>query len=318
MNKSKLKRVILIVLISVLYAFLMRAIFGRENLFTVMSVTFILLVPVGIGALTIALSNIEDVKRFNYRFFVPWIPIIVFFGLTLLFKIEGWACWMMILPVFLIASSIGGLIAGYYKLKNNKNEKLFLSALTVLPLLVSPIEQLVGAIPGKYEVYTYIDINANKSKIWNNVTRVKAIDKLEDKGWFTNALGFPRPIEAELNYEGVGGFRKAIFDKGLVFNETVTDYIPEQKMAFTIKANPYDIPSTTMDKHILVGGQYFDVLNGMYIMQQLNDKTYRLHLYSHFKLSTTFNFYASWWAGWIMKDIQNNILQVIKQRSELK
>lgn len=26
--------------------------------------------------------------------------------------------------------------------------------------------------------------------------------------------------------------------------------------------------------------------------------------------------YASWWAGWIMKDIQNNILQVIKQRAE--
>lgn len=40
------------------------------------------------------------------------------------------------------------------------------------------------------------------------------------------------------------------------------------------------------------------------------------HLYSYFKLNTTFNFYAGWWAKWIMKDIQYNILQVEKERAE--
>jgi NAD dependent epimerase/dehydratase family enzyme len=48
------------------------------------------------------------------------------------------------------------------------------------------------------------------------------------------------------------------------------------------------------------------------------DSVYRLHLYSHFTLKTDFNFYAGWWAGWIMKDIQNNILQVIKTRCAAK
>jgi uncharacterized ferritin-like protein (DUF455 family) len=87
-------------------------------------------------------------------------------------------------------------------------------------------------------------------------------------------------------------------------------------MHFTIRANPYNIPSTTMDEHIVVGGAYFDVLDGTYELEPLADNRYRLHLYSHFKLATSFNFYASWWAGWIMKDIQNNILQVIKRRAE--
>jgi len=63
--------------------------------------------------------------------------------------------------------------------------------------------------------------------------RVRTINKDEDKGWFANALGFPRPIKAELNYEGVGAFRKAIFDKGLVFNETVLNYDPQKKMVFS-------------------------------------------------------------------------------------
>lgn len=318
MDKSKRTRLLIIIGVPILFAFIVRGLFGVDSwdrLYSVMSIAFIFLLPVGVGALTIALSNIDKVKKFSYRFFTPWLPILGFFVLTLLLNIEGWACWLMILPIFLIASSIGGLIAGYYKLRK-KNEKVYVSILVLLPFFISPIEQAIGTIPGQYEAYTFIDIHSSKEKIWSNVTRVKAISKSEDKGWFTNALGFPRPIKAELNYEGVGAFRKAIFDKGLVFNETVLSYEPQKKMVFSIKANPYDIPSTTMDKHIVVGGQYFDVLNGTYELQKLNDTTYRLHLYSHFKLTTTFNFYASWWAGWIMKDIQKNILQVIKERSE--
>ncbi|RFM33760.1 hypothetical protein [Chitinophaga silvisoli] len=36
----------------------------------------------------------------------------------------------------------------------------------------------------------------------------------------------------------------------------------------------------------------------------------------HFKLSTPFNFYAGLWAKWIMQDIQDTILQVLKTRCE--
>ena len=148
------------------------------------------------------------------------------------------------------------------------------------------------------------------------VTRVREIKEEQDKGWLTKSLGFPRPVKAELNFEGVGAYREAKFTNGLIFHETVSEYVNKTKMVFSIKAYPHEIPSTTMDKHVVIGGQYFDVLNGTYELEKLNDKTYRLHLYSHFKLTTTFNFYASWWAKWIMKDIQNNILEVVKQRAE--
>ncbi|WP_255037823.1 hypothetical protein [Lacihabitans soyangensis] len=221
----------------------------------------------------------------------------------------------MILPIFLLASSIGGLIGGYFKQKK-KDNKVYLSVLTILPLLVSPIESYMGANSTPYKAYTYIDINAPVDKIWDNVTRVSEIKKEQDKGWLTNLLNFPRPIKAELNFEGVGAYREAIFTNGLVFHETVTEYVDNKKMSFTIKALPHEIPLTTMDEHLVIGGKYFDVLNGTYELEKLNDKTYRLHLWSNFKLTTTFNFYASWWAKNIMKDIQNNILQIEKQRAE--
>ena len=175
---------------------------------------------------------------------------------------------------------------------------------------------MIETIPGTYKAYTYIDINAPVEKIWNNVTRVKEIPLDEDKGYLTRLLGFPRPIKAELNYEGVGAYREAIFTKGLIFHETVTKYQDNRKMVFTIKAYPHEIPSTTLDEHVVIGGNYFDVLNGTYEIQKLPNGLNRLHLYSYFKMNTTFNFYAGWWGKIIMKDIQNNILQIEKKRSE--
>jgi hypothetical protein len=318
MDKQKLITTLKIIAIPTTYALLLRFVFGESTwsgVFNMMSKTFLFLLPSIVGALTVYFSKEEKVKSISYRFFTPWVPIFVFFFITLAFAIEGWPCLLMILPIFLIAASIGGFIGGYFKLKKRDNN-VYISVLIFLPLIISPIENYIGANTTLYKAYTYIDINAPADKIWSNVTRVREIHKEQDKGWLTNLLNFPRPVKAELNYEGVGAYREAIFTNGLVFHETVTEYIDKKKMSFTIKALPHEIPLTTMDKHLVVGGKYFDVLNGTYELEKLNEKTYRLHLYSNFKLTTTFNFYASWWANNIMKDIQNNILQIEKQRAE--
>jgi len=318
MKNSTLKTTLIAIGIPTLYAVFLRLIYGIKTwneLFSVMSITFLFLLPTIIGALTVYLSDKEKVKKISYRIFIPWIPIILFLIITLILEIEGWACWIMILPIFFIAASIGGLIGGYFKLKK-PNNKLNISILVLLPFLISPIENLIETIPGTYKAYTYIDIEAPAEKIWDNVTRVSEISEKEDKGYLSNFLGFPRPVKAELDFEGVGAYREAIFTNGLIFRETVTEYVDNKKMVFSIKANTYEIPSTTLDEHILIGGDYFDVLNGTYELEKLDNGKHRLHLYSHFKMNTTFNFYAGWWGKWIMKDIQNNILKVEKERSE--
>ncbi len=318
MDRQKLTTLLKVIAIPTLYAISLRIFFGVttwKELCSVMSASFIFCLPTIVGALTVYFLPVDKARKSAYRILMPWIPIFIFFIITLGLKIEGWACWLMVLPLFLIAASIGGLIGGYLKLKNRYN-KTYISLLPLLPLFMSPIEHMIDSIPGSYEAYTYIDIHASPEKIWKNVTRVKEIKEEQDKGWLTRTLGFPRPVKAELNYEGKGAYRKAIFTNGLVFHETVSEYVDKKKMIFSIKAYPHEIPSTTMDEHVVIGGQYFDVLNGTYELEKLNKTTSRLHLYSHFKLTTKFNFYASWWAKWIMKDIQYNILQVEKQRAE--
>jgi hypothetical protein len=198
-----------------------------------MSISFLFVLPTIVGALTVYLSPIEKVKKTAYQVFVPWLPVFLFVLITLLLEIEGWACWIMLLPIFLLAASIGGIIGGYLK-KQWRNDRLNISILVLIPFLVGPLENLIEIIPGTYKAYTYIDIDAPAEKIWNNVTRVYEIQEAEDTGYLNKALGFPRPVKAELNFDGVGAYRKAIFTKGLVFHETVTQYKDNERMVFNI------------------------------------------------------------------------------------
>jgi uncharacterized protein len=318
----KTKTWLMVLAIPLVYALAMR--FGFDlhvlrDFATVMSLGFLVGVPFGIGYLTVMISPWEYVKKRAYPELAPWVPIFLFLGITLLLGIEGWACWLMILPVFLLIASLGGIAAGRrMRRKKERSGKLQLSMVILLPFVMASFEKLLPNLPTRYEANTFADIHAPAGKIWENVVRVRAIPEEADHGTLTRTLGFPRPIRAELNYAGVGGSREAIFSKGLVFKEVVLEYKDREKMHFSITANPHNIPSTTMDKHVVIGGDYFDVLDGTYELEKLGTGVYRLHLYSHFTLKTAFNFYASWWAGWIMKDIQHNILQVIQTRCEGK
>jgi hypothetical protein len=315
---TTIKNTLIVFGIPTAYAVILRLFFGIEKwneLFEVMSVTFLFCLPTIVGALIVFLSDREKVEKLSYRIMAPWIPISLFLIITLAFAIEGWACWLMILPVFLIAASIGGLIGGYLKLKKQDN-RLNISLMVLIPFLFAPLESLINKLPSTYEAYTYIDIKGEPEKIWDNVTRVEAIKEDEDSGWLNKFLGFPRPVKAELDFEGVGAYREAVFTNGLVFHETVTEYQDNKLMVFDIKAYPHEIPSTTLDEHVVIGGNYFNVLNGKYELEDLGNGLHRLHLSSKFEMKTTFNFYAGWWGKWIMKDIQNNILKVEKKRVE--
>lgn len=316
--KHKLLTLLKILGIPVVYGIILRLFFDVDQwdkLFYVMSLSFLFCLPTIMGILTVYFSPIDKAKNGTYKFFMPWAPIGFFMFITLLSQIEGWACWLMVAPLFLLAASIGGFIGGWLKTRKRQN-RLNISLIALTPFLFAPAESLINTIPSTYKAYTKIDIKASKEEIWKNVTRVKEIDQKDDSGWLSDFLGFPRPVRAELDYDGVGAYRKAIFTGGLIFHETVYKYDHENNMSFTIKANPYEIPSTTMDEHILIGGDYFDVLNGTYELEKLDNETYRLHLYSHFQMNTHFNFYAGYWGQLIMIDIQNNILRVIKKRAE--
>ena len=89
-----------------------------------------------------------------------------------------------------------------------------------------------------------------------------------------------------------------------------------EKLGFTIKADPNLTPLTTLDEHVTVGGAFFDVMSGTYEIHKVNDREVDLVLYSEHRISTHFNFYARIWSNFLMSEIQSNIMKVIKARAE--
>ena len=71
---------------------------GLGEVLQVMSVSFIFLMPIVVGAATVYLSPIRLAHSGAYQFFAPWASVLVFFVLTMVLGLEGLICWIMILP----------------------------------------------------------------------------------------------------------------------------------------------------------------------------------------------------------------------------
>lgn len=165
-------------------------------------------------------------------------------------------------------------------------------------------------------VSTQLEIHASLQTVWNQIRSVPLITAKEQSYSFTHLIGFPRPLEAKLVGEGVGAIRYATFEKGVMFVETIDEWDEPRRLSFSIRADTKSIPPKTFDEHVIIGGRYFDVLSGTYWIEEVGTGDVILHLSSSQRLSTRFNFYSHYWTEYLMADLQNYILGIIKRRCE--
>jgi hypothetical protein len=283
----------------------------------VMSFGFVFIFPVCLGAITVYFAS-EDVRNsILFQIFMPWVTSIISLLITMLVGLEGTICMILALPIYFVMSSFGGLITGaVIKMTENKKgiQMLSFSFLLISPF-ISGVSEHYYPLPTEIRtVRTEIPIEANPELIWSQIARIPKITEHQD-GFFYR-MGFPKALEATLSHEGVGGVREAKFEKDLMFLETITVWEPPKVLRFTIKSEPENTPLTTLDPHVVVGGKYFDTLVGEYEIEPISEGKSILHLYSQYRVSTRFNFYTIIWSDFLMSDIQNNILRVLKQRCE--
>ena len=309
----------------IVYGLVSRAIFALEDFrgdnpnpvfptFGLMTLSFMFIVPFVVGLIVAYHDDTITSSRKIVMITTPVFAVVGLIVFAVLSGREGTICALMALPVFIVMAFIGGFI-GVRVFKRSRN-KLYVSVVVLLPFIIAPIESKIGVKSKIFIEHTKIEINSSPNHVWKNITRVKKIGNEENNYSLFQFMGFPRPIEAELDTVAVGGVRKAVFARGLFFTEIVTKVESDRILTFDIKADPNSIPPTALDEHVTVGGKYFDVLEGKYEIQQVAKNKVILHLTSQFRLSTPFNFYSGLWSKVIMKDIQKNILKIIKERSE--
>jgi hypothetical protein len=274
----------------------------------------------GLGSLCLGLLSVYPAERAEKRSewlwpFLPIGPVTVACLLSVFFRVEGLICVLFALPGALICAALGGIIGGLLG-RRNRIRSSTLACVVLLPFLLAPLETMIAPPVETRTVANEIRIHAPAEVVWRNIERVPAIAPTEIRTTWAQHIGFPKPVEATLSYEGVGGVRHASFERGLMFIETVTAWEPENRLAFGIKADTAKIPATTLDEHVTIGGHYFDVLDGEYSLETAPDGDTILHLKSEQRLSTDFNAYAGLWTDAVMRTLQGSILEVIRRRCE--
>jgi succinate-acetate transporter protein len=285
--------------------------------FGVMSVSFLVLIPVVIGVLDQLPEpppQPSTWRRIAYAFFSPMTAVSLLLALMAIFTWEGTICIVMALPIFFVLAGLGGCIGMLVRTRTARSRNATVSALVLLPYLTSPVEHRLDVSIETRTVENVVRVRSAPEVVWREIKSVRAIDPEELPFRFAHFIGLPRPVEATLSHDGLGGVRVATFERGLSFRETVTEWAPNRMLSFSIHAEP--APPGALDEHVAVGGPYFDVLDGTYVLEPLPDGTTRLRLTSHQRLSTRFNVYARLWTDLVMSDLQSAIMEVIRKRCE--
>lgn len=304
------------VALGVAYGLFARLVFGHDTFreyLGVMTWTFLFAVPVVIGFATVYTLP-GEAPRWRAAIVVPWLPSLLIVAGALALAWEGLICAVVWLPAFLVLASVGGLIAMAVRQASGQPRSFVLASVALVPFILAPAEQMLPEPSRTHTLTDRIVIEADAATVWEQIREVAPISDAELGPSLAYRIGFPRPIEARLVGTGVGSVRQATFEGGVTFVERVTEWAPGRALAFTIDASA--VPSTTFDQHVAVGGRYFDVLDGRYLIRPLGPDRVELSLVSTHRLSTRFNGYTRLWSDRFMRDIQQTILGVVRARSE--
>lgn len=288
-----------------------------EGAFETAYISFLMGIPVAIGALSIYTIP-PQLRTFWRIYWMSLTTILLFACVAAVYMPVILFCIVIASPliavVALISSIIMWQIDKFYRRTKQKNQYGIAVFVLLMPYLLAPVEANIDPSTWERRVENELIIyNTTPEEVWENVINVSAITSEEQRPTWYQSMGIPRPIEASIDYEGIGGIRSGEFEYGLIFYEEVVLWEEYQAVDFEVDVmiNPQSTPVLQQ-----IGGAYFDILGTGYEMEAIDETTVILRLHSDYRLSTNFNFYGAYWSDWIMRDFQSYILQTIKTRIE--
>jgi hypothetical protein len=288
---------------------------ASDVLLGTLSISFLFLVPLGIGAVTVALASPALRGSWPYAIFAPWAACALLGVAVLILAMEAWICVAMGLPIFFVMSSLGGALMRWWFLRRqDRGSSGFLGLLILTPLLFSPLEAQWQSPTTIREVKTSVLVAASAEAVWAEFVTVPKIQPDEERfAWFRMA-GLPHPVEARLANPGVEGVRYASYDNGMKVIEPVQVWELYDRYRFGVLLDHENSQRTPLWSD--VAGEHLQVQWVEYRIELLSQELVRLHLTSRYALATPVNPYAAAWVDFLLGDFQFYILDVVTGRAE--
>lgn len=113
-----------------------------------------------------------------------------------------------------------------------------------------------------------------------------------------------------------GEVRYSKWERGVHFSALVTNRVENQTITWRYRFADDSFPRGSMDDHVKIGGEYFDLYDTTFNIVPISAGLSRLEIVSHYRVTTNINAYAKLVANFIAHDFMSTILQLYKSRSE--
>jgi hypothetical protein len=302
-----------------IYGLLIRAfIFGGDQGwlpgFQAMSLAFIFAVPFVVGALTVFWAEKIENRSYLYYIFAPWLATLLFMLGSMVTLLEGSICIIIIAPIFIPLSSIGGIVMGAI-IRHKKNTSHKLQIIAFFPLCVVAVEQYIPLNNQIAQLSSSIEIKAPAETVWYHLNNATHIKESEIPDSLAYLIGAPKPISGKTILENNQRVRKSVWQKGVYFDEQIVAWQENEFISWTYQFFPDSFPKGSMDDHVVIGGQYFDLMTTSYRLETIPLGT-KLTLEIQYRVSTKFNWYTRPLARYLIQDSLDSLLHFYQVRNE--
>lgn len=275
---------------------------------------FIFFSPIVVGAVTVYVAETIKRRSWAYYLYMPFLANVFYVIGMLLIMIEGLICGIVIVPLFAILGTVGGLIMGVICRVTNWPKQTIYS-ISVLPLVLGFLETGIPVPERIQSIERTVIINAKPETVWQQINDTRDIKPEEINQAWVYRIGVPLPLTAITEQTPTGLVRKINMGKKVHFDQVFTDWQENHYVRWTYRFYEDSFPPNALDEHVVIGGHYFDFKDTSYTLTPYGDAT-KLKLNMRYRVSTQFNWYADPIAKFLVGNVEEAVLEFHRHRSE--
>ncbi|QGZ95746.1 SRPBCC family protein [Terricaulis silvestris] len=215
---------------------------------------------------------------------------------------EGVICLIILSPLIFVMVAAGAFL-GRVIVRATPKRSLQVSLIPLIALAV--FAEASGPKPDySGSVADSVTINAPPEYVWRYVVQYPE-NETPSEYWLWN-VGLPRPIQSVAETPEVGGTRLCRFSDGIVFEERITELVPNQVMTFDVTRQP--------NHPEVIGHFQFD--RGQIRLTPNANGTTTITATSWYRLFVRPAPYFDWWTADITRNIHFRVLNHMKRLAE--
>jgi hypothetical protein len=281
--------------------------------FDAMQSPFVLLVPVAVAGVTVFYCERERPRSARFHALMGAMGNVLFVLGTFFVLIEGLICTVLAVPLFMGIGALAGWAWGAI-FRTLPRPGQTLCAAIVLPVLLGPFAGTNS--PSQADcVVSELFVAAPPAAVWRQLLRTERILPDELGGALMYRIGVPLPLSAVAEQRGGSLVRHVTMGKSIHFDQISDDWQVNRRVLWHFRFAPDSFPPAALDEHVRIGGEHFDVIDAEYrIERQAGGST--LHVTMHYRVDTSFDWYARPLAKWIVGDFEREALGFYARRAQ--